>query len=421
MDAPLSRPRAAAIGWARAMRFAGPGLLVSVGYMDPGNWATDIEAGSRYGYRLLFVVVLSSLAALYLQTRAARLGMVTGRDLAQLCRDRYRHPITIALWIGAEIAIIACDIAEVLGAALALKLLFGLPLWAGVLLTGFDTLIVLALRGHGMRRLEAIVLALVATIALGFIAELFFFPPDWPEVARGLVPDTLVVTNAHALYLAIAIVGATVMPHNLYLHSALVRAPRVGSGEPPMRAALALTTLDVALALLLAMLVNAAILIMAASAFGGAATPVTEIDEAYRLLTPLAGTGAAALVFGVALLASGQSSTITGTLAGQVILEGFLKVRLPIWQRRAITRALALLPALGGVLWLGEGSVGRLLVLTQVALSLQLPFAIGPMLAFTADRRLMGAFADKRPARALGWTLFTAITGANLWLLAGAL
>lgn len=414
MDASLPRPAATATArWAGAARFAGPGLLVSVGYMDPGNWATDIEAGSRYGYALLFVVVLSSLAALYLQTRAARLGLVTGRDLAQLCRERYSRPVTLALWAGAEAAIIACDIAEVLGAALALKLLLHLPLWAGVLLTGFDTLVVLAFQGRGMRRLEAAVLGLVTMIAAAFAIELAFFPPDWGAAGRGLWPTGLVVHDRHALYLAIGIVGATVMPHNLYLHSALVRA----RPDTPVRAALRWTTLDVAAALLIAMFVNAAILVLAASAFRHATPPVTEIDQAYRLLAPLAGTGAAALLFGVALLASGQSSTITGTLAGQVILEGFLGVQLPLWQRRAITRALAILPALAGVLWLGDDSVGRLLVLTQVALSLQLPFAIWPMLRFTGDRAFMGEHVDGRLARTIGWALFAGITLANLALL----
>ncbi len=418
MDASLPRPHTATRqGWAGAARFAGPGLLVSVGYMDPGNWATDIEAGSRYGYALLFVVALSSLAALYLQTRAARLGLVTGRDLAQLCRERYSRPASLALWAGAEVAIIACDIAEVLGAALALKLLLHLPLWAGVLLTGLDTLIVLVLQGRGMRRLEAAVLALVVTIAAAFVVELAFFPPDWSAAAHGLLPTGLVARDPHALYLAIAIVGATVMPHNLYLHSALVRA----RSDTPIHTALRWTTLDVAAALGIAMLVNAAILVLAASAFRHATPPVTEIDQAYRLLTPLAGTGAAALLFGVALLASGQSSTITGTLAGQVILEGFLGVELPLWQRRAITRALAILPALAGVLWLGDDSVGRLLVLTQVALSLQLPFAIWPMLRFSGDAKLMREHADGGAARLVGWGLFAAITAANLWLLAETL
>ena len=405
-----ARPAGTAPGWAR---LAGPGLLISVGYMDPGNWATDIEAGSRFGYALLFVVVLSGAAALFLQIRAARLGIVTGRDLAQLSRARNPGWAGDALWLSAELAIVACDIAEVLGAALALKLLFHLPLWAGVLLTGLDTLLVLALQGQGMRRLEAIVLALVAMIALAFMIELAFFPPDLAAAARGLWPGNAPMGDARALLLAVGIVGATVMPHNLYLHSAIVQT-RPAADDP--RATVRAATIDIARALGLATLVNAAILIVAAAAFHGLRGPVTEIDQAYRLLIPLAG-GAAATIFGVALLASGQSSTITGTLAGLVIWEGFRGRTMAPWKRRAITRALALLPALAGVLWLGDGSVGRLLVWTQVALSLQLPFAMGPMLRFTGDRRLMGALADGRGTRAVGWALFAAIAAANLLLI----
>ncbi len=392
--------------------------MISVGYMDPGNWATDIEAGSRYGYALLFVVMLSGLAALFLQTRAARLGIVTGRDLAELSRERYPGFAGDALWIAAEVAIVACDIAEVLGAALALRLLFHLPLWLGVTLTGLDTVLVLALQGRGLRRLEAIVLALVVIIALAFAIELMFFPPDWTAAAHGLIPGGLVARDSHALLIAVGIVGATVMPHNLYLHSAIVRTRPIGPDIADKRMAVRFATIDVGAALTVATLVNAAILITAAAAFHSRAGPVTEIDQAYRLLAPLAGTGAAALLFAVALLASGQSSTITGTLAGLVIWEGFRGRTMPLWQRRLITRALALVPALVGVLWLGDGSVGRLLVLTQVALSLQLPFALWPLLRFTGDRRLMGEFADGASARLVGWTLFAGITAANLWLLA---
>ncbi len=400
------------LGWAR---LAGPGLLISVGYMDPGNWATDIEAGSRFAYALLFVVVLSGVAALFLQTRAARLGIVTGQDLAQLSRARNSPWAGHALWASAELAIIACDIAEVLGAALALKLLFHLPLWLGVLLTGLDTLLVLALQGQGMRRLESIVLALVAVITLAFVAELAFFPPDLTAAARGLWPGNAPIADARALLLAVGIVGATVMPHNLYLHSAIVRTrPVADDAHVTVRAA----TIDITRALGIATLVNAAILITAAAAFHGRGGPVTEIDQAYRLLTPLAGTSAAAIIFGVALLASGQSSTITGTLAGLVIWEGFWGRTMALWKRRAITRALALAPAMAGVLWLGDGSVGRLLVLTQVALSLQLPFALWPMLRATGDRGLMGELVDGWRARVVGWGLFAAITGANLWLIA---
>lgn len=413
--APRPAPSARAVSGTGITRFLGPGLLVSVGYMDPGNWATDIEAGSRLGYGLLFVVVTAGLAALFLQTRAARLGLATGRDLARLCRDEYAPVPRRGLFAAAIVAIVACDIAEVLGAALALKLLFGLPLWAGVLLTGFDTLLILWLRGRGMARLQAIVFALVATIAVAFVVELLYFPPDWSAVALGLIPDPALASDARALTLAVGIIGATVMPHNLYLHSAIVRA-----GEN-VRAAARGAGVDAALALTVAMFVNAAILITAASAFHGNGALVTEIDDAYRLLAPMAGTALAATIFGVALLAAGQSSTITGTLAAGIVLEGFLEVRWPEWALRLSTRAMALVPALAGVLWMGDGSVGRLLVLSQVVLSLQLPFALWPMLRMTGQRHLMGDLADSAPARVLGWTLFALIVGANVWMLSRVL
>jgi manganese transport protein len=403
--------------WKKILRFAGPGLLISVGYMDPGNWATDIEAGSRFGNDLLFVVGLSSLAGVILQTLCARLGIIVERDLARLCRDEYKRPVAMMLWLLAELAIIACDVAEVLGSALALQLLFHLPLWAGVLVTGLDTLIVLALKGHGFRQLEAIVLGLVGTIAFCFLVELILLAPAWADVGAGLLPTLKVATDPQALYLAIGIVGATVMPHNLYLHSSVVQTRLVNPVVGSKREAVWLATADITVSLLLAMFVNAAILITAATAFHGNGQPVvTEIDEAYRLLQPLAGPAAAAL-FGLALLASGQSSTFTGTLAGQVIMDGFLNLKIPCWQRRVITRGLALIPALIGVVWFGEGSVGRLLVLTQVVLSLQLPFALYPLIRFTSSRRLMGAFASGPILRGFAWLIFLAIAAANVVLL----
>ncbi|HVJ41644.1 MAG TPA: Nramp family divalent metal transporter [Dongiaceae bacterium] len=403
--------------WKKVLRFAGPGLLISVGYMDPGNWATDIEAGSRFGNDLLFVVGLSSLAGVILQTLCARLGIVAERDLAQLCRREYRRPVAIILWLLAEIAIIACDVAEVLGSALALQLLFHLPLWAGVLLTGFDTIIVLSLKGHGFRQLEAIVLGLVGTIALCFLIELILLQPAFADVAAGLLPRWSVVTNTDALYLAIGIIGATVMPHNLYLHSSVVQTRMVGEMREQKAEAVRLATADITVALLLAMFVNAAILITAATAFHVTGhQDVTDIDQAYRLLQPLAGPAAAA-IFGLALLASGQSSTFTGTLAGQVIMDGFLQIKIPCWQRRLITRALALVPALIGVVWFGDGSVGRLLVLTQVILSLQLPFALYPLIRFTGNRRLMGSFASGPVLSAAAWFIFLVIVVANIVLL----
>jgi manganese transport protein len=401
--------------WPKLLRFAGPGLLISIGYMDPGNWATDIAAGSHYGYGLLFMVVLASLAGILLQTLSARLGIAAEQDLAYLCRARYPVPIARILWILAEIAIVACDVAEVLGSALALQLLFHLPLWGGVLLTGLDTVLVLGLKGRGFRELEAILFALVTVIAAAFAVELFLLPPDAAAVARGLIPSADLLNNPDAVYLAISILGATVMPHNLYLHSSVVQT-RVLSGEPnAKRNAIGLATVDITASLLIAMLINAAILVTAGSAFHSVANDTADISDAYRLLIPIAGP-AAAIVFGLALLASGQSSTITGTIAGQVIMEGFLNLKIPCWQRRLITRAVAIVPALLGVLYWGEAGVGRLLVLSQVVLSLQLPFALYPLIRLTSDQRVMRGLASGRLMQTSAWGLFIAITAANLWL-----
>jgi manganese transport protein len=403
--------------WQRMLRVAGPGLLVSVGYMDPGNWATDIEAGSRYGTSLLFVVVLSSLAAIVLQTLSLRLGLVTGKDLAQMSRQQFGPRTVKVQWVLAELAIIACDIAEVLGSALAFKLLFGIPLWAGVLLTALDTVIVLGLKGKGFRQLEAIILGLVSTIGVCFLVQLILVKPDAAEVARGMIPSLDALKQGNALYLAIGILGATIMPHNLYLHSSIVQTRVVPSDEPGKRGALRLATWDTVVSLGVALFINAAILILAASAFHRAGiTEVAGIEEAHRLLEPLTGAAFAGILFGVALFASGQSSTFTGTIAGQVILEGFLNLSIPCWQRRLITRGLAIVPALIGVLMLGEHSVGKMLVLTQVVLSAQLPFAIWPLLRFTDDKVLMGPFANRAPMKAVAWFLFTVISAANVWL-----
>ncbi|HEX7686450.1 MAG TPA: Nramp family divalent metal transporter [Burkholderiaceae bacterium] len=408
--------------WQRVLRFAGPGLLVAVGYMDPGNWATDIEAGSVFGNSLLFVVLLSSVAAIVLQVLALRLGIVARMDLARACRERYGPPVRVALWLMAEVAIVACDVAEVLGSALALHLLFAMSLVTGIVVTAFDTLLVLGLKGQGFRQVEAIVLALVATIGVCFAIELGLVGPDWHAVAAGFVPHTDTLRDPHALYVAIGILGATVMPHNLYLHSSIVQTRRIGRADADRAAALRLSTVDTVGSLVLALLVNAAILVLAARAFHGTGhAGVTEIQDAYHLLDPIVGTGAASLLFGVALLASGQSSTFTGTIAGQVMMEGFLKLSIPCWQRRLITRGLALVPALAGVLWLGESGVGTLLVASQVVLSLQLPFAIWPLVRLTSDRAVMGRFANGAALRASAWTLFAAITVANAWLLAGLL
>lgn len=402
----------------KMLLFFGPGLMVSVGYMDPGNWATAIEAGSRFGYALLFVVVLASLAGMALQNLASRLGIATGRDLAQLTRERYRPGVARGQWLLAELSILACDLAEVLGAALAFHLLLGVPMLGGVVLTAFDTVLVLALQGANFRRLEAIILGLIGTIGVCFFIELVLIKPYWPDVAAGLRPSWEVLSHQEPLYLAIGILGATVMPHNLYLHSSVVQT-RVRQQEPDAKAtAIRYARLDTFVSLLLALLINAAILILAAAAFHGTGhTDVVEIQDAYHLLDPLVGGTLASLLFGVALLASGQSSTFTGTIAGQVVLEGFLQRSIPCWQRRLITRGMALLPALIGVWWLGDSAVGKMLVLSQVVLSLQLPFALWPLIRFTSDPELMGEFVNSAWVRWLAWGLFGLISLANLMLL----
>ncbi|MGH8446931.1 MAG: Nramp family divalent metal transporter [Solimonas sp.] len=404
--------------WRKLLLFAGPGLLVSVGYMDPGNWATDIEAGAKYGYALLCVVVAASLAAMLLQTLSMKLGIATGLDLARISREHYGKRTNIFLWLLAELAIIACDLAEVLGCALALHLLFGCSVLTGVVLTAASTLIVIGLKGKGFRNLEAIVLALIATIALCYFIELWLARPDWSAVRLGLLPSWHLATDREAVYLAIGIVGATVMPHNLYLHSSIVQTRRVGKDDGAKREAIRYLKLDTVVSLTLAMLVNCAILILAATAFHGTGyADVASIEDAYQLLAPVVGTAAAATLFGVALLAAGQSSTFTGTIAGQIIMEGFLDLKMPCWRRHVITRVLALVPAFIGVLILGERSVGTLLVLSQVVLSLQLPFALFPLVRFTSRRDIMGSFANGPLTKLAGWGLFGAISAANLWLL----
>ncbi|WP_239690684.1 MULTISPECIES: Nramp family divalent metal transporter [unclassified Pseudomonas] len=404
--------------WRRLLRFAGPGLLISIGYMDPGNWATAIEAGSRYGYNLLFVVLLASLAGMAVQCLCSRLGIATGRDLAQLCRERYSTRSARTQWLLAEVSIIATDLAEVLGCALAFHLLLGVSLSTGIVITAFDTLLVLALQNRGFRRLEAIMLALVATIGVCFFIELLLIKPYWPDVARGFVPSLSAIGDAAPLYLAIGILGATVMPHNLYLHTSVVQTRLVSNDRASRADAIKLARIDTIGSLALALLVNAAILILAAAAFHNTGhSDVVEIQDAYHLLDPLVGGALASVLFGVALLASGQSSTFTGTIAGQVIMEGYLNLRIPCWQRRLITRGLALIPAFIGVWLLGDGAVGQLLVLSQVVLSLQLPFALYPLIRMTNDRRLMGEFVNRWPTRILAWSLFAIISAANAWLI----
>ncbi|AIO67944.1 Nramp family divalent metal transporter [Burkholderia oklahomensis] len=407
---------------AKLRRFAGPGLLVAIGYMDPGNWATDIQAGSQFGYALLWVVACSSIAAIFLQMLAARLGLVAGRDLAQVSYDRYGPFGRVVQWITAEVSIIACDIAEVLGCALAFKLLLGVPLAWGIALTALDTMIVLGLQGKGFRQVEAIVLGLIGTMAFCFVAQVAMVPPDWRAVLHGLTPGVPNHDHKDAIVLALGIVGATIMPHNLYLHSSIVQTRRVvGGAGGAIRDTLAMVRIDTWVSLLVAMLVNAAILILAGAAFHATGqTGIADIEQAYKLITPIAG-GAAALLFGVALLASGQSSTLTGTIAGQVIMDGFLHVKIPCYQRRLITRGLALVPALIGVLWIGDSAIGQLLVWSQVVLSLQLPFAMWPLIRSVSDRSVMSDHTIGRGAQVVAWTLFALIGGTNLLLVTGFL
>lgn len=421
VDVPESDPF-----WKKVIRYAGPGLLVSVGYMDPGNWATAIQGGSQFGYQLLFVVVLSSLAAIVLQCLSMRLGIVTGKDLAVHCREQYSPLSAKALWLFAEFSIIACDLAEVLGCALAFHLLLGVSLPAGVALTALDTLLILALKGRGFRQLEAIILALIATIAVCLFAELALVSPDWHAVAAGLVPSLEKIADRDALYLAIGILGATVMPHNLYLHSSVVQTRVSALGmqgrDGRLGEAIKMSRIDTVVSLVLALFINGAILVLAAAAFykpGGG--NVMDIDQAYYLLAPVAGTAMAAILFGLALLASGQSSTFTGTIAGQVIMEGFLKMKIPCWQRRLITRALALAPAMVGVLMLGDHAIGKMLVGSQVVLSLQLPFAMYPLIRLTGRGDLMGRFVNAWWTTILAWFLFVVISAANVWMVWQAL
>ncbi|MDI3328679.1 MAG: Nramp family divalent metal transporter [Alicyclobacillaceae bacterium] len=404
--------------WRRLLAFLGPGYLVAVGYMDPGNWATDLAGGSGFRYTLLSVIALSSIMAIILQSMAARLGIATGRDLAQACRDHYSKPVAFGLWILAELMIAACDLAEVIGAAIALNLLFHLPLTIGVILTALDVFLVLLLQNKGFRYLEAVVISLIAVITGAFVVELILARPDAAEVLQGFVPSPQIVQNPDMLFIALGILGATVMPHNLYLHSSIVQTRRWGDTPADKRAAIAFATIDSTVALLLAMFVNAAILILSAATFHTAGhTEVAEIQEAYHLLSPLLGTGAAGVLFAVALLASGQNSTLTGTLAGQIIMEGFLHIRLKPWLRRLITRLIAIIPAVAVTAIAGEKGTAQLLLLSQVILSLQLSFAVFPLVRFTSDRRLMGEFVNPLWLSAAGWAIAAAIAGLNGYLL----
>jgi manganese transport protein len=399
--------------WRRVFAFAGPAYLVSVGYMDPGNWATDLEGGARFGYRLLWVLVLSNLMALLLQTLSARLGIVAGRDLAQACRDEYPKPVSYVLWVLCELAIIACDLAEVLGAAIGLNLLFHLPMLIGVLLTAADTLLILWFSRLGIRVIEAFVLVLIATIAGCFAFEILLARPETGEVLTGLLPRL----SAPSLYVAVGILGATVMPHNLYLHSALVQTRRIGEREEDKRVACRFNLLDSAIALNGALFVNAAILVMAAAVFYKRGIAVTQIQQAHQLLSPLLGTTAASLLFGAALLCSGQSSTLTGTMAGQIVMEGFLRFRMRPWLRRALTRVLAIMPAAFTIYLFGDRGTYQLIILSQVILNLQLPFAVIPLVHFTSDRKRMGEFTNGLWLKTGAWSCAAFIVMLNVWLM----
>jgi manganese transport protein len=404
--------------WRKLFAFAGPGYLVAVGYMDPGNWATDLAGGARYGYTLLSVILISNLMAILLQALSVRLGIASGRDLAQACRDSYSKPVTIVLWVLCEIAIAACDLAEVIGAAIALNLLFGLPLIWGVSLTALDVLLILFLQHRGFRYVEALVVALIVAIAGSFAIEIWLAKPDPVALAAGFIPQTEIVTNPEMLYIALGILGATVMPHNLYLHSSIVQTRRYTDTLASKKEAIRFATLDSSIALMSALFINAAILIVSAAVFHGTAyESVADISDAHQLLSPLLGTSAAGILFAVALLCSGQNATLTGTLAGQIVMEGFVNIRLRPWLRRLITRLVAIVPAVIVVSLYGESGTGALLILSQVILSLQLSFAVFPLVSFTSDRHKMGVFVAPRWVQALAWPIAVIIAGLNAWLL----
>ncbi len=408
--------------WRRALAFAGPGYLIAVGYMDPGNWATDIAAGSVYNYSLLSVVLIANFIAIFLQALSAKLGIVAERDLAQACRDAYSRPVSIGLWLSAELGIVACDVAEVLGSAIALNLLFHLPLVWGVALTALDVLIVLALQHKGFRLIEAFVITLIATMMIIFGLEIVYSRPDWGATMRGFIPTAQIVTDPRMLYIALGILGATVMPHNLYLHSSIVQTRRHGRSITDIRDALRYAYTDSTVALTLALFVNAAILIVAAATFFRTGHhEVGEIQDAYKLLSPLLGVAVATPLFAVALLASGQNSTLTGTLAGQIVLEGFTEFRIPPWMRRLISRSLAIVPSIFVVAWYGDKGMGALLLFSQVILSAQLSFAVIPLIQFTSDRSKMGEFVNGTVTRWVGWVLAAIIAGLNAYLIFTAL
>jgi manganese transport protein len=404
--------------WRKLFAFAGPGYLVAVGYMDPGNWATDLAGGARYGYTLLSVIMVSNLMAILLQALAARLGIASGRDLAQACRDSYSRPTTIVLWVLCEIAIAACDLAEVIGAAIALNLLLGLPLIWGVVLTALDVLIVLFLQHRGFRYVEALVVALIVLIATSFAIELWLSHPALPAVAAGFIPRMQILRDNQMLYIAISILGATVMPHNLYLHSSIVQTRKYADTSEGRGEAIHFASIDSAVALMFALFINGAILVMAAATFHGTGhQDVADIGDAYQLLSPLLGTTMASALFAIALLCSGQNATLTGTLAGQIVMEGFINLRIRPWLRRLVTRLIAIIPAIIVVVLYGERGTGPLIIFSQVILSLQLPFAVFPLVMFTGDPHKMGRFANPPWVKVLAWSVAVIIALLNGWLL----
>ena len=413
----VSIPRGASF-WRKLWAFSGPGFVVAVGYMDPGNWATDIAGGSRFAYRLIFVLMLANLMAVLLQTLAARLGIVTQRDLAQACRAYYSRRASLALWVLCEIAIAACDLAEVIGSAVALNLLFGLPLIWGVCVTSLDVLAILYLQHRGFRLLEAIVVVLIGTIGTCYLLEIILVKPDLAAIGRGFIPTAELFTNREMLYIAIGILGATVMPHNLYLHSSLVQTRAIERTRAGLKTAMRYNFLDSVIALNLAFFINAAILVMAAASFHRhGMTQVAEIQDAYYTLSPLLGIPFASVLFALALLCSGQNSTLTGTLAGQIVMEGFLNIRLAPWLRRLVTRLVAIVPAIIAVAFYGTSGTAKLLIFSQVILSLQLSFAVVPLVQFTSDRTKMGEFANPRWVKVLAWLVTGIIVVLNAYLL----
>ena len=402
----------------RLLAFSGPGYMVSVGYMDPGNWATDIAGGSKFGYTLLSVIMISNLMAILLQALSARLGIVTGRDLAQACRDAYPRSVGIVLWLACELAIIACDLAEVVGTAIALKLLFGIPLIGGALITALDAFLLLLLMNKGFRFLEAFIIALLIVIAGCFLVQIGLAAPPVAEILGGFVPSSQIITDPEMLYIAIGIIGATVMPHNLYLHSSIVQTRQFDRDDTGRRAAIRWATIDSTIALMLALFVNAAILVVAAAVFhANGKTDVAEIEDAYSLLSPLLGVGIASVLFAIALLASGLNSTVTATLAGQIVMEGFLRIRLPHWARRLLTRAVAIVPVVVVTAIYGEQGTAKLLILSQVVLSMQLPFAVIPLVQFVSNRKKMGDFVVSRTVSMTAWIVAGIILILNFKLL----